>query len=64
MSLVVVVLFPVGAMVMRIFGKWWLHAGIQGMAMILLVVGFGLGVFLARFTKIVSKHDLNIPNHD
>jgi multisubunit Na+/H+ antiporter MnhF subunit len=62
MSLVVLILFPLGAMIMRIFGKWWLHAIFQVIALILLIVGFALGVILGkmegrvRIRRIVVKH--------
>jgi hypothetical protein len=62
MALVVVILFPLGAIVMRVFGKWWLHAGFQVMGIILLLAGFGIGVFLARAERRVSylDHHFNV----
>jgi hypothetical protein len=45
------VLFPIGAIVFRLFsfpGLIWVHAGIQIVTNILFFVGFGLGISLAN----------------
>ncbi len=44
------VLYPLGAIVLRVFnfaGLIWVHAGIQMLASALFFIGFGLGVSLA-----------------
>lgn len=48
MGLTVVLLFPLGALSMRIFGRPWLHATLQIFSFILLIVGLGLGIELAH----------------
>jgi len=48
MAIVVLILFPVGALSMRLLGRWWLHAGFQVLSLLLLVAGFGIGVYLAK----------------
>lgn len=48
-----VILFPLGAMLMTMFGKWWIHAAFQTFSLVMLIVGFGLGVKLATFKDYV-----------
>ncbi|KAK3309958.1 uncharacterized protein B0T15DRAFT_19471 [Chaetomium strumarium] len=48
MALVFAALYPLGSMLMPLFRKWWLHAGIQTIAFCLMWTGFGLGVETAR----------------
>ncbi|ESZ89863.1 hypothetical protein SBOR_9746 [Sclerotinia borealis F-4128] len=47
MGVTVVLLFPLGALSMRIFGRPWLHAALQIFSFIFLIVGLGLGIKLA-----------------
>lgn len=47
MGMTVVLLFPLGALSMRIFGRPWLHATLQMFSFIFLIVGLGLGIKLA-----------------
>ncbi|KAI9641546.1 hypothetical protein NHQ30_010358 [Ciborinia camelliae] len=47
MGVTVVLLFPLGALSMRIFGRPWLHATLQIFSFIFLIVGLGLGIKLA-----------------
>jgi hypothetical protein len=48
MGVTVVLLFPIGALFMRLFGSALLHAALQIFSLIALVVGFGLGIKLAK----------------
>jgi len=48
MAAVVLILFPVGALSMRLLGRWWLHAGFQVLSLLLLIAGFGIGIYLAK----------------
>jgi len=50
MGLVVVLLFPLGAIVMRLGGPAWLHSLIQLISLAALIAGFGLGIELAKMT--------------
>ncbi|KAI5466141.1 hypothetical protein BGZ63DRAFT_123742 [Mariannaea sp. PMI_226] len=52
MSIVFVVLYPVGALLMPIIGNWMLHAGWQFIAFLAMWAGFGVGYVLA--------HDLDL----
>jgi hypothetical protein len=47
MGLVVTILFPSGAIFVRLNGHAWIHAGIQILSLICMIVGLGLGVELA-----------------
>ncbi|KAK6597168.1 integral membrane protein [Botrytis cinerea] len=47
MGITVVLLFPLGALSMRVFGRPWLHAILQILSFSFLVVGLGLGIKLA-----------------
>ncbi|KAG6060957.1 hypothetical protein E4U17_003027 [Claviceps sp. LM77 group G4] len=48
MSLVFLIGFPVGSMLMPLLGKWLVHASWQIVAFILMWVGFGVGYVLSR----------------
>ncbi|KAJ8068511.1 hypothetical protein OCU04_004061 [Sclerotinia nivalis] len=48
MGVTVVLLFPLGALSMRIFGRPWLHATLQIVSFIFLIAGLGLGIKLAE----------------
>lgn len=62
MGLVVVLLFPIGAIGMRIGGNMMVHRIIQMISLIALIVGFGLGIKLAQMTNYVSSlpHDVTL----
>ncbi|TEY87364.1 hypothetical protein BOTCAL_0003g00450 [Botryotinia calthae] len=47
MGITVVLLFPLGALSMRVFGRPWLHAILQMLSFSFLIVGLGLGIKLA-----------------
>ncbi|KAF7889144.1 hypothetical protein EAF00_009444 [Botryotinia globosa] len=47
MGITVVLLFPLGALSMRVFGRPWLHAILQILSFSFLIVGLGLGIKLA-----------------
>jgi hypothetical protein len=49
-----VVLFPVGAIVLRVFGGVWLHAAIQLFTLCAITSGFGVGIKLAQNADLVS----------
>ncbi|TGO53123.1 hypothetical protein BCON_0129g00020 [Botryotinia convoluta] len=51
-----VTLFPLGAMLMNMFGKWWIHAAFQTFSLAMLIAGFGLGVKLAMFKDYLFKN--------
>ncbi|TVY31409.1 Cytochrome b561 and DOMON domain-containing protein, partial [Lachnellula subtilissima] len=50
MGLVVVILFPAGAILMRTVRHPWIHAGVQILSLALLIAGLALGVKLAQYT--------------
>jgi hypothetical protein len=54
MAATMVILLPLGAIIMRVFGGVWLHAAIQLFSLAAIVVGFGLGIHLAQISDIVS----------
>jgi Cytochrome domain of cellobiose dehydrogenase len=54
MASAMVVLFPLGAIVLRVFGGVWIHASIQMLALIAILAGLGLGIKLAQLTDLVS----------
>ncbi|ESZ92533.1 hypothetical protein SBOR_7059 [Sclerotinia borealis F-4128] len=56
MGITMVILFPLGAIAMTIFGKWWLHAAFQVFSLVMLIIGFGLGVKLAMFKDYLFKN--------
>ncbi|KAF7898046.1 hypothetical protein BELL_0542g00010 [Botrytis elliptica] len=56
MGITMVILFPVGAMLMPMFGKWWIHAAFQTFSLVMLTAGFGLGVKLAMSKDYLFKN--------
>lgn len=54
MTLVWVVLYPIGALLMPAMGKWWLHASFQITAFLAMWAGLGLGYAMAHRLGIVS----------
>lgn len=54
MAATMVVLFPLGAIILRVFGGVWLHAAIQLFNLAAIIVGFGLGIHLAMISDLVS----------
>lgn len=54
MSVVFVILYPLGSSLMPLIGKWYIHASWQTIAFLLMWAGFGIGVFIARQDGIVS----------
>ncbi|KFA77091.1 hypothetical protein S40288_10070 [Stachybotrys chartarum IBT 40288] len=48
MTIVFVVAYPVGALLMPIFGKWFIHAGWQMIAFLGMWIGFALGYILTE----------------
>ncbi|PQE17129.1 integral membrane protein [Rutstroemia sp. NJR-2017a BBW] len=62
MGLVMVVVFPLGALSMVVWGKAWVHGFVQLAGLGLLVVGFGLGVKLAEIKDYVRSLSLSIPS--
>jgi hypothetical protein len=49
MGTTVVLLFPFGAMYMRLGGGAWMHGALQVFSLCALVSGFGLGIQLAKY---------------
>lgn len=58
MSLVMVVLYPLGSILMPLFGSWVLHAVWQIGSFLIMWAGFAVGVILAQRTGYVSCHPL------
>lgn len=54
MAVVFVILYPLGALLMPILGRWWAHAAVQAVVWVLMWAGFGLGIEYARRLNIVS----------
>lgn len=54
MAIVFVVLYPLGAMVMPLLGKWFIHSASQLVAFLLMWAGFGCGYVYAHRDGIVS----------
>ncbi|KAH8657675.1 hypothetical protein BX600DRAFT_438866 [Xylariales sp. PMI_506] len=48
MTAVMVFLYPMGSMLMPLFGKWFIHAGWQLFAYVLMWAGFAVGVVVAQ----------------
>jgi len=48
-----VILFPIGAIFMRVFGHVWLHAAIQAFTFFAIIAGFGLGIHLAQLQSLL-----------
>ncbi|KAG9231309.1 integral membrane protein-like protein [Amylocarpus encephaloides] len=53
MGIAVTILFPTGAMFVRLRGHPWIHAGIQLASLICMIAGLGLGVKLAQSTDLL-----------
>jgi hypothetical protein len=60
MGLVVTILFPSGAIFVRLHGHSWIHAGIQVLSLICMIVGLGLGVELAKLGSLVFNNTHSI----
>jgi hypothetical protein len=56
-----IILFPLGALSMVLFGKTWVHGFIQLVSLGMLVVGFGLGVKLADLNDYVCPLSISLP---
>lgn len=54
MGLVVTLLFPLGAIVMRVGGNMNAHRVVQMISLVALIVGFGLGIKLAQMRDYVG----------
>lgn len=54
MSVVFLLGYPIGSMLMPLLGKWALHAGWQLVTFLAMWAGFGVGYILARRTDLVS----------
>ncbi|KAG0649647.1 hypothetical protein D0Z07_4061, partial [Hyphodiscus hymeniophilus] len=55
MGITVVLLFPLGATYVRLFGNASLHAILQLFSLVALICGFGLGIKLAKMTDYLYK---------
>lgn len=51
MGVTVVLLFPIGALFMRVVGNARLHGILQAFSLLCLIAGFGLGIHLTNITK-------------
>lgn len=56
MSIVMVVLYPIGSILMPLFGNWVLHAAWQIGSFLVMWAGFALGIVLSQRTGIVSQN--------
>lgn len=54
MTIVFAALYPIGAMLMPLFGKWFIHSTSQIVAFLLMWAGFACGYVYAEQDKIVS----------
>ncbi|KAL3422963.1 integral membrane protein [Phlyctema vagabunda] len=48
MAGVMLLIFPVGSLLMRVLGRWYIHAAFQFLGLIGMLAGLGLGIYLAR----------------
>lgn len=55
MSTVVVLLFPIGAIIMRVGGSMNAHRGVQLLSLVAMVAGLGLGIKLAQMRNYLFK---------
>ncbi len=55
MGTTVCLLFPLGAVYMRLGGSAWAHGAIQTLSLAFLIAGFGVGYKLAQFRGYVSQ---------
>ncbi|KAI5926342.1 hypothetical protein F4810DRAFT_591419 [Camillea tinctor] len=61
MAVVMVVMFPLGSLLMPVFGKWWLHGAWQAVAWLAMWAGFAIGIVLAQRTGInFTTHHTNL----
>lgn len=56
MAITLIIIFPLGAMLIRLLGNPWIHAGVQILGLCTLVAGFGLGYRFADMTELVSDN--------
>jgi hypothetical protein len=56
MGVTVVLLFPIGALFMRVVGHPWMHGLLQIFSLIGLIAGFALGVKMAKMDNMVSRY--------
>lgn len=61
MSIVFVILYPLGALLIPLLGRWYAHAGFQAVVWLLMWAGFGLGVKYAKDLNIVSPNRASYP---
>jgi uncharacterized membrane protein YgcG len=54
MAITILVLYPLGSLLMPLFGKWYIHSTWQLFAYCLMWTGFGLGITCAKQLGIVS----------
>ena len=54
LTVVFVAIYPLGAILMRLFGKWYIHAGWQMIGFAAMWAGFGLGYVVSRRLEIVG----------
>ncbi|CAI4216318.1 unnamed protein product [Parascedosporium putredinis] len=55
MALAFVVLYPIGALLIPLVGKWYIHAGCQSVAFLVMWAGFGTGYMRANAGGILFK---------
>lgn len=48
------VAFPLGVFAARILGKVTIHAGLQGIGMLFVIIGLGVGIYISKYYNRVS----------
>jgi hypothetical protein len=56
MTVAFAALYPIGALLMPLVGKWFIHGTVQFVAFLAMWAGFGLGYYYANGTNTVSHH--------
>lgn len=64
MSVVFLLGYPIGSILMPLLGKWLVHASWQLITFLAMWAGFGVGYTLARRTDLVSIHLTRVYHHD
>jgi hypothetical protein len=49
------IVFPGGLLFLRVFEKVWLHWGVQSLALLMTILGMGVGIAISKKDKIVSN---------
>ena len=55
MAAAFLIVFPGGYLLLRVFEKVWLHWGVQSLALLMIVLGMGVGIAISKKDNIVSN---------